>query len=52
MFFLFALYSRIKKPSICMYSLANFFVLCNLFYVEQIVQSGLVVVFGQSLVKD
>lgn len=35
-----------------MYSLANFFVLCNLFYVEQIMQSGLVVVFGQSLVKD
>lgn len=34
------------------HSLANFLVLSDLLYVEQIVQSSLVVVFGQSLVQD
>lgn len=33
-------------------SLANFLILCDLFYVEQVVQPSLVVVFGQSLVQD
>lgn len=34
------------------YSLANFLILCDLLYVEQVVQPSLVVVFGQSLVQD
>lgn len=49
---LFYFWRQKKYENNSEYSLANFLILCNLLNVEQVMQSSLVVVFGQSLIQD